>query len=115
MSNIFIEKLSLYYSDMKVFIIMQAAYRFLADIKAQETEKECVMWTDTLAATVTHHDHYTCFQLSPCFHFTSILWQDMNLFHLHLAFLSRDDIMVASAHTWPFQFDLHFHSKILAN
>ena len=39
---IYLEKLSLYYPDMKVFIVMQTAYSFLAVIKAQETEKELV-------------------------------------------------------------------------
>ena len=62
--------------------------------------------------------------MSPNFHHVFILpqpnlWQNMNLFYLHLAFLSKDDRcphnLFAGARAWPFQFDLNFLSKILAN
>ena len=48
----------------------------------------------------------------------SNLWQDMNLFCLHLVFLIRNErtpILVAGALAGTFLFDWYFRSKILVN
>ena len=63
--------------------------------------------------------HLTCAPIFlPWFSLTQWnLWQDINLFCLHLVFLCRTNkphILVADILTWTFRFDLHFRTKIPA-
>ena len=96
-------------TELQMTTFSKVVYSYMSQFKVS------IVWYH-LTTLLSHLTRVSNFPLWFSF-LQSNLWQDMNVFCLYLVFLCRYDsspILVTGAHTWTFQFELHFHSKIEA-